>query len=242
MKTTKILMLFASLLISTIGYTSEVIPPGSLLEIIANNNDTIKKLKTNWVIENSELIKNSSKKELERALELLKNIDNSSIKNNLWEDKIQKVKTKNGLNFEVKFSYTKYDYGPNDIMLSGAYSLVSVEIIKTVRKVDNPVIKITTGLHEEWEINFFKKNYKNVVKTPLGISMKNVDSERKEKITLSIGEYLEYPDHHSYRKITVKETGKKGVTFEYIHDFNHRSFRSNLIEKDTGTFIVKWAE
>jgi len=45
MKTTKILMLFVSLLISTIGYTSEVIPPGSLLEIIAKNNDTIKKLK-----------------------------------------------------------------------------------------------------------------------------------------------------------------------------------------------------
>jgi len=237
MKTTKIFILFASLLILTIGYTSEVIPPGSLLEIIAKNNDTIKKLKTNWVIENSELIKNSSKKKLESALELLKNIDSSSIKNNSWEDKIQKVKTKNGLNFEVKFSFTKYDYGPNDIMLSGAYSLVSVEIIKPARKVDNPVIKITTGLHEEWEINFFNKNYKNVVKTPLGISMKNVDNE---EITLSIGEYIEYSDHHGYRKITVKDIGKKGVTFEYIHNIDIRFVNPNLIEKDKGTFMVKW--
>ena len=236
----KILILFALLLFSTIGHTSEVIPPGALLEIIAKNNDTIKKLKTNWVIKNSELIKNSSKKELKRALELLKNIDSSSIKNNSWEDKIQKVKTKNGLNFEVRFSYTKHDYGSNDIKLSGAYHVVSVKIIKPARKADNPTIKTTSGLHKEWEINFFNRNYTNVVKTPSGISMRSINSGKKVKITLLIGESIEYPDHHSYRKITVKETGKKGVTFEYINNFDHRAFGPNLIEKDTGTFIIKW--
>jgi len=128
MKLIKIWLLLTLLAISITGHTSEVIPPGAILENIARNNFTIKELTRNWVIKNSELIKNSSEEELLRSLDLLRKIDIGSIKSSLWENKIQKVKTKDGLNLEVTFSYTKYDYGPNDIKLSGVYNLVSVEI------------------------------------------------------------------------------------------------------------------
>lgn len=122
MKSINPLLLFILLFISNIGYSSQVIPPGALLEIIAQEKGN---LKTNWVIESSELMKNSSKKELEMALKLLKDIDIKSIDSNLWENKTQKVKTKSGFSLEVTFSYT--EYGPNDIMLAGVYTLVSVK-------------------------------------------------------------------------------------------------------------------
>lgn len=127
MKIIKSFLLLILLLISNTGYSSQVIPPGLLLTIISKNNTSIKELRSNWIIKDSDLLKNSSDKELLSALKLLIDVDIKTINPNLWENKIQIVKTKEGQLLEIKFKYTKYDYGPNDIALAGAYSLVSVK-------------------------------------------------------------------------------------------------------------------
>ena len=102
----------------------------------------------------------------------------------------------------------------------------------------SPKIKTTTNVNSKWNAEYYANKYPVIKKTPEGLIF--VSSNNKSDTALIIGASLEYPDHHSSRKVTLVKTDDKGAYFIYASSFNHMSFGKNLIEKDAGEFFVPW--
>ena len=103
----------------------------------------------------------------------------------------------------------------------------------------SPKIETTTNVNSKWNTDYYDNHYATIKKTPEGLIFISSNDER-DTTTLKIGASLEYPDHHSSRKITLVKTDDKGAYFNYESSFDHRSFGKELIEKDSGEFFVPW--
>ena len=102
-----------------------------------------------------------------------------------------------------------------------------------------PTITTTTNVQSKWNAEYYNNKYSTIKKTPEGlIFISSIDD--KDTTTLKMGASLEYPDHHSSRKVTLVKTDAKGAYFNYASSFDHRSFGKELIEKDSGEFFVPW--
>ena len=103
----------------------------------------------------------------------------------------------------------------------------------------SPKIETTTNVNSQWNVEYYDKHYAVIKKTTEGLILKS-SIDDKDNTTLKIDAYLEYPDHHSSRKVTLVKTDDKGAHFTYESSFDHRSFGKELIEKDSGKFFVPW--
>lgn len=103
----------------------------------------------------------------------------------------------------------------------------------------SPTIKTTINVNSTWNADYYDNQYAVIKKTQEGLIF--ISSMGDEDSTpLNIGASLEYPDHHSTRKVTLVKTDDKGAHFVYESTFNHMSFGKDLIEKDSGEFFVPW--
>lgn len=103
---------------------------------------------------------------------------------------------------------------------------------------NTPDIKNTKNVQSKWNIQFYNNKYSLIKKAEAGLFFGS--TENQKQLLLKIGESIEYPDHHSSRKVTLVNTDDKGAYFKYESSFNHMSFGKNLIENDVGEFFLKW--
>lgn len=96
-----------------------------------------------------------------------------------------------------------------------------VETIETVNK--NP----------QWHVNYLNRRFKAITRDGSGINVMRAS-------TMNIGSTINNPDDHGYTRYTLLKIEDDGVVFKYTSSFDHRSFAKNLIEKDSGTFKIKW--
>jgi hypothetical protein len=104
----------------------------------------------------------------------------------------------------------------------------------------SPQIKQTKNAQKEWHIAHLNIRYASVFKATNGVGVVEVWPENPRTTVLSVGTSFVEPDHHGYLKYTVLKIEEDGAVFEYYSSFDHRSFGKNLIEKDSGTFKLKW--
>lgn len=105
-------------------------------------------------------------------------------------------------------------------------------------KQDRPQVKKSENVSSLWNASFIEGNYSSIQEINGGILL--VNTQVGTQLKLNIGESIEYPDHHSKRKITLWKTDLEGAYFIYESSFDHRSFGKNLIEEDKGEFLVPW--
>jgi len=115
---------------------------------------------------------------------------------------------------------------------------LSLFLISCNREV-SPKIETTTNVNSQWNAEYYDKHYAVIKKNPEGLIF-NSSIGDKDDTPLKIGASLEYPDHHSSRKVTLVKTDEKGAYFIYESSFNHSSFGKELIENDSGEFFLPW--
>ena len=127
---------------------------------------------------------------------------------------------------------------PLKTILLSTILLVSLFLVSCGGEV-SPKITTTTNVNSKWNTEYYDNQYATIKKTSEGLIFISSNDEGGTT-TVKIGASLEYPDHHSSRKVTLVKTDDKGGHFTYESSFDHRSFGKELIEKDSGKFFVPW--
>lgn len=100
----------------------------------------------------------------------------------------------------------------------------------------------TNNKHQNWHVNFLKGRISSLQPADgsVQITGRVFQSPDVETHTVPLGYKITFPDQHGSKVYTIARIRDDGVLFEYESTFDHRSFRKNLIERDTGTFLLLW--